>query len=76
MFHGLFTACLSFAADRKEKETRAHAVDMLSIILRTVLAKNLAGWEVMEIFAVEVNNADKIFMVRPICTVSTVDSLV
>ncbi|KAG1885479.1 hypothetical protein F4604DRAFT_103814 [Suillus subluteus] len=31
-------------------------------MLRTVLAKNLAGWEVMEIFANRVNEADRVFM--------------
>jgi hypothetical protein len=71
--HNLFTVCLSFAANRKGKETRAHAVDTLSIILRTVLAKNLAGWEVMEVFAGQVNDADRVFMVQPMCTVSMVE---
>ncbi|KAG1828100.1 hypothetical protein EV424DRAFT_1471326 [Suillus variegatus] len=31
-------------------------------MLHTVLAKNLAGWEVMEIFANSVNEADRVFM--------------
>ncbi|KAG1757162.1 hypothetical protein EDB19DRAFT_1656167 [Suillus lakei] len=31
-------------------------------MLRTVIAKNLAGWEVMEIFANRVNEADRVFM--------------
>ncbi|KAG2155581.1 hypothetical protein DEU56DRAFT_943416, partial [Suillus clintonianus] len=62
VLHAFFTVCIKFAADRKGKETRAHAVDTLSIMLRTVLAKNLAGWEVMEIFALRVNEADGVFM--------------
>ncbi|KAG1864749.1 hypothetical protein DFJ58DRAFT_867178 [Suillus subalutaceus] len=63
VLHALFTVCIIFAADRKGTETRrAHAVDTLSIMLRTVLAKNLAGWEVMEIFANRVNEADRVFM--------------
>lgn len=63
MLHALFTVCIVFAADRKGiEETRAHAVVTLSIMLRTVLAKNLAGWEVMEIFADRVNEADRVFM--------------
>jgi hypothetical protein len=62
VLHALFTACIVFAADRKGKETRTHAIDTLSIVLRTVLAKNLAGWEVMEIFANRVNEADRVFM--------------
>ncbi|KAG2367783.1 hypothetical protein BDR07DRAFT_1469429 [Suillus spraguei] len=55
VLHALFTVCIG-------KETRAHAIDTLSIMLRTVLAKNLAGWEVMEIFANKVNEADRVFM--------------
>lgn len=62
MLHALFTVCTVFAADRKGKETRGHAIDTLSIMLHTVLAKNLAGWEVMEIFANSVNEADRVFM--------------
>ncbi|KAG2156639.1 uncharacterized protein EDB93DRAFT_1127654 [Suillus bovinus] len=62
VLHALFTVCIIFAADRKGKETRTHAIDTLSIMLRTVLAKNLAGWEVMEIFANRVNEADRVFM--------------
>lgn len=63
VLHALFTVCIVFAADRKGiEETRAHAVVTLSIMLRTVLAKNLAGWEVMEIFANRVNEADRVFM--------------
>lgn len=62
VLHALFTVCTAFAADRKGKETRGHAIDTLSIMLHTVLAKNLAGWEVMEIFANSVNEADRVFM--------------
>lgn len=62
VLHALFTVCIVFAADRKGKETRTHAIDTLSIMLRIVLAKNLAGWEVMEIFANRVNEADRVFM--------------
>ncbi|KAG1783513.1 hypothetical protein EV702DRAFT_1053969 [Suillus placidus] len=62
VLHALFTVCIVFAADRKGKETRAYAIDTLSIMLRTILAKNLAGWEVMEIFANRVNEADRVFM--------------
>ena len=41
-----------------------HAVEMLTILTRCLLGKsNLAGWEVMEMFAGEVNESDKVFMV-------------
>ena len=33
-------------------------------MLRCVLAKNLAGWEVMVVFAGEINESDKVFMVN------------
>ncbi|KIK49428.1 hypothetical protein CY34DRAFT_69321 [Suillus luteus UH-Slu-Lm8-n1] len=63
VLHALFTVCIVFAADRKGiEETRTHAVVTLCIMLRSVLAKNLAGWEVMEIFANRVNEADRVFM--------------
>ncbi|KAG2128537.1 uncharacterized protein EDB93DRAFT_1268393, partial [Suillus bovinus] len=51
VLHALFTVCIIFAANRKGKETCTHTTNMLSIMLCTVLAKNLAGWEVMGIFA-------------------------
>lgn len=57
--------CVSFAA-RREEDTivRLRAIETLSIILRYILAKNLAGWEVMVIFAGEINESDKVFMVN------------
>jgi hypothetical protein len=35
----------------------------LSIVVRCILAKNLAGWEVMEIFAGGIGESDKVFTV-------------
>lgn len=42
---------------------RGHAIETLSILLRNMLIKNFAGWEVMEIFAGGVNQSDAVFMV-------------
>ncbi|KAF9225457.1 hypothetical protein BS17DRAFT_599432 [Gyrodon lividus] len=59
----LFMTCVSFAAKSQEDETvRGRAIETLSIVLRCVLAKNLAGWEIMEILAGGVNESDKVFM--------------
>jgi hypothetical protein len=33
-------------------------------MVRSILAKNLAGWEAMEVFAGGVGESDKVFMVR------------
>ncbi|KAF8846038.1 hypothetical protein BDN67DRAFT_12014 [Paxillus ammoniavirescens] len=59
----LFTTCVSFAAKSQEDVVvTGRAIETLSIMSRCVLAKNLAGWEVMEIFAGGVNESDKVFM--------------
>jgi hypothetical protein len=40
-----------------------HAVDLLMVVIKCILAKNLTGWEVMEVFAGGVNTSDKVFTV-------------
>ena len=40
-----------------------HAVDVLMTVVKCILAKNLTGWEVMEVFAGGVNTSDKVFTV-------------
>lgn len=42
---------------------RLSAIETLSVVLRCILAKHLAGWEVMVVFAGEINESDKVFMV-------------
>jgi hypothetical protein len=42
---------------------KSHSLDTLSIILRCILAKNLTGWEIMEVLAGGVSQSDAIFMV-------------
>lgn len=52
------------AQQRDEDEAvRGHAIETLSVLLRNVLMKGFAGWEVMEIFAGGVNQSDAVFMV-------------
>ncbi|KAH0838024.1 hypothetical protein J3R83DRAFT_6264 [Lanmaoa asiatica] len=41
---------------------RLRAIETLSVVLRCVLAKHLAGWEVMVVFAGEINESDKVYM--------------
>jgi hypothetical protein len=40
----------------------------MSIMIRCILAKNLTGWEAMEIFAGGVSQSDQIFMVGKLHT--------
>ena len=59
----LFVTCVSFAARNEEDAiVRLRAIETLSIVLRCTLAKNLAGWEVMVVFAGKINESDKVFM--------------
>ncbi|KAG6380882.1 hypothetical protein JVT61DRAFT_5273 [Boletus reticuloceps] len=59
----LFVTCVSFAANSEEDVIiRLQAVETLSVVLRCILAKNLAGWEVMVVFADDINESDKVFM--------------
>jgi hypothetical protein len=64
VFSTLFSECLLHARTRAYGDVvRSHALETLSIVIRCVLAKNLAGWEVMEVFAGGVDESDMVFMV-------------
>ena len=43
-----------------------HAASTLAILSRSMLTRNFAGWEVMEVFAGGVNNSDMFFKVTNI----------
>ncbi|KAG9314057.1 hypothetical protein JVU11DRAFT_4836 [Chiua virens] len=59
----LFTTCIKFAGSSEEDTVvRMRAIETLSIVLRCILAKHLAGWEVMVVFAGEINESDRVFM--------------
>ncbi|KAI9570258.1 hypothetical protein HD554DRAFT_2188759 [Boletus coccyginus] len=63
VLNSLFVTCVSFAGKSEEDAiVRLRAVETLSVVLRCILAKNLAGWEVMVVCAGEINESDKVFM--------------
>jgi hypothetical protein len=55
---------LAYAQNAAHEDIKKlHSLDTLSIILRCILAKNLTGWEVMEVLAGGVGQSDVVFMV-------------
>ncbi|KAI0052510.1 hypothetical protein FA95DRAFT_1675192 [Auriscalpium vulgare] len=60
----LFLTCLKHMREAPYDDVRkAHAVEIMTVLTRSLLRKSdLAGWEVMEMFAGEVNKSDKFFM--------------
>ena len=62
--NGLIAGCLQALRSGDTDETKKiHAAATLGILSRSLLGKNLAGWEVMEIFAGGVSGSDAVFMV-------------
>jgi acetyl-CoA acetyltransferase len=61
----LFSTCLEYARTAHYDDLKKyHAVQLMTVITRCLLNKNdLAGWEVMELFAGGVNQSDKFFNV-------------
>ncbi|KAF8167628.1 hypothetical protein B0H34DRAFT_646029 [Crassisporium funariophilum] len=58
----LFQACLKHARSAAYEDIRkTHAIETLSILVSRVLAKNLTGWEVMEVMAGSVAQSDSVF---------------
>ncbi|KAI5898035.1 uncharacterized protein SCHCODRAFT_02487077 [Schizophyllum commune H4-8] len=61
-FNELFASCLKWAREGSPDDPRkTNALQTLSIMIRCVLAKNLSGWEVLEVFGGGVK-ADAVFM--------------
>ncbi|KAF9459825.1 hypothetical protein BDZ94DRAFT_989519 [Collybia nuda] len=59
----LFRECVAHGHSAKMGDVRkSHSLETLSILIRSVLAKNLTGWEVMEILAGGVSLSDTVFM--------------
>lgn len=57
-------ACLeALRSDDTDETKKAHAAATLSVLSRNLLSKNLAGWEVMEVFAGGVSGSDTVFKV-------------
>ena len=61
----LFSTCLRYTRTaRYEDPRKSHAVQLMTVLTRGLLSKSdLAGWEVMELFAGGVNESDKFFNV-------------
>lgn len=61
----LFSTCLEYARTAPYDDPRkSHAVQLMTVVTRGLLIKSdLAGWEVMELFAGGVNESDKFFNV-------------
>lgn len=61
----LFSTCLEYARTVPyDDPKKSHAVQLMTVVTRYLLSKNdLAGWEVMELFAGGVNQSDKFFNV-------------
>ncbi|KAL1757320.1 hypothetical protein FB107DRAFT_209616 [Schizophyllum commune] len=61
-FNELFASCLKWAREGSPDDPRkTNALQTLSIVIRCVLAKNLSGWEVLEVFGGGVKG-DAVFM--------------
>ncbi|KAI0068085.1 DUF1741-domain-containing protein [Artomyces pyxidatus] len=60
----LFLTCMKHAHEAPYDDPRkAHAIEIMAVLTRSLLDKNdLAGWEVMEMFAGGVNESDQFFM--------------
>jgi hypothetical protein len=61
----LFSTCLKYARTAPyDNPRKPHAVQLMTVATRGLLSKSdLAGWEVMELFAGGVNQSDKFFNV-------------
>jgi hypothetical protein len=61
----LFSTCLECARTAPyDNPRKSHAVQLMTVVTRGLLSKgDLAGWEVMELFAGGVNQSDKFFHV-------------
>ncbi|OBZ78701.1 putative glycine dehydrogenase (decarboxylating), mitochondrial [Grifola frondosa] len=60
--NALISSCLVYARTPDNEDVRkAHSVETLAVLSRCLLSKNLAGWEVMEVFAGGVNRSDDLF---------------
>lgn len=64
VLHLILEKCLTCARTSEYDDPRkVHALQTFSVASRCILAKNLEGWEVMTVFAGEVEQSDKFFMV-------------
>ncbi|KAL0068683.1 hypothetical protein AAF712_004399 [Marasmius tenuissimus] len=62
IFNTLFLTFLEHARSETDTAKRGNAFETLTVLTRCILAKNLSGWEVMEIFAGGTGKSDELFM--------------
>ncbi|KAA1467980.1 DUF1741-domain-containing protein [Dentipellis sp. KUC8613] len=64
LINTLFATCLEHARTVSHDDPKkVNALEIMAIFMRCLLSKSdLAGWEVMELFAGSVNDSDKFFM--------------
>jgi hypothetical protein len=61
----LFEQALNFYVDTGFEDIRkANALETLVVFLRSILSKDLAGWEIMDLLAGNISESDRIFGVR------------
>ena len=59
-------ACIgTLRSEEADDAKKGHAANTLGVVSRCLLSKNLAGWEVMELFAGGVSDSDRVFNVSP-----------
>jgi hypothetical protein len=64
VLHLILEKCLACARISESDDPRkVHALETFSAAAKCILAKNLEGWEVMTVFAGEVGQSDRFFMV-------------
>ena len=64
VLHLILEKCLTCARMSEFDDLRkVHALETFSVTARCILAKSLEGWEVMTVFAGEVEKSDRFFMV-------------
>ena len=62
--NSIVNVCIQALDDgRIDERKRLHAATTLSVLSRSLLSKNFAGWEVMEVFAGGVSGSDAVFKV-------------
>ncbi|KAI9065925.1 hypothetical protein FKP32DRAFT_1623459 [Trametes sanguinea] len=62
ILNGLVDACIRVLRSEDVDEVKkSHAAVTLGVVSRSLLSKNLAGWEVMEVFAGGVADSDRVF---------------
>ncbi|KAH9898211.1 hypothetical protein C8Q73DRAFT_834250 [Cubamyces lactineus] len=60
--NALVDACIRTIRSEETDDTKkSHAASTLGVVSRCLLSKNLAGWEVMELFAGGVSDSDRVF---------------